>query len=149
LVLITGIVWAKATKTPIAGTMSAGGVGSPESYWIDEDGIEHYRGLTVVLDFLSGDLEGTGSGAVSINLDPLTGDGEIFGPSILDVAWEGKTGTFEGHISETITGWWLVGQGVGHGTGDFEGLKMQMAWSGWFYLPDRDWEATILDPQGE
>ena len=45
--LMTGIACAKATKTPIEGKVSVAVVGPPERYWVDEEGITHYRGYGI------------------------------------------------------------------------------------------------------
>ncbi len=68
VLLITGIVWAKATKTPIAGTQTVQSTGDPAPDWVDDEGIIHYRGLPGVMTFPTGDVTGTGSYVVNVNL---------------------------------------------------------------------------------
>ena len=154
VVLITGIVWAEATQTPIAGTLTVAMSGPPARYWVDDEGIEHYRGLPAVYNFLSGDLSGTGSSVVNVDFDPLTGNGHESGAATINVTWGELSGTFEGRLSGTYTYGISTGTAVYHGTsGDFEGMKMMMSYSyslGEPYEPwPVDYEAIILDPHGE
>ncbi len=44
ILLISGVAWAQATETPIAGRwISCQNLEEPEKLWVDEDGIEHGR----------------------------------------------------------------------------------------------------------
>ena len=153
VLLITGIVWAEATKTSIAGTMTVTVSGDPVRYWVDDQGITHYRGLPADYDFISGDLTGDGSSVVNVNIDPL-GNGDESGAATIDVTWGELSGTFEGRLTATYTYGISIGTAVYHGVsgGDFEGMKMMLS-----YLmdttTDQPWlvtyDAIILDPHGE
>ena len=154
VLLITGIVWGKATKTPIAGAMTVTVSGPPSRYWIDHQGVAHYRGLPAVFDFTSGDLVGTGSTVVNVNFDPATGTGDESGAAVFNVTWGGLNGTLEGRQNGTYTGWVCTGTAVYHGvSGDFEGMKMMMSFSYALGVSGDDWpvtyQAIVLDPHGE
>ncbi len=155
VLLITGIVWAKATKTEIEGTQTVQSTGTPVRFWVDDEGIVHYRGLYGVMTF-SGDVVGTGSFVVNANLDPVTGNGDESGTATADLTWGELSGTIEGRFSGTYTAGISYGTGVYHGTsGDFLGMKMM-----WSYILDGTtgpvgtvWDATytaiVVDPHGE
>ena len=156
VLLVTGIVWAEATKTPIAGAQTVQVVGPPERDWVDDEGIEHYRGFPSVFVFVSGDLDGTGSSVVNVNYDPATGNGDESGAATIDVTWGELSGTFEGHLTGTYAAGFSTGTVVYHGiSGDFEGMKMMMSYRmdtttalpGWPWLVTYD--VIILDPHGE
>ena len=156
VLLITGIAWAKATKTPISGTQTLAVSGDPVRFWVDDEGIIHYRGLPGVMTFPSGDVTGRGSYVVNVNLDTVTGNGDESGTATLDLTWGDLSGIVEGRFSGIYTAGTSNGTGVYHGTGgDFVGMKMM-----WSYIIDGTtgptgtvWDATytaiILDPHGE
>jgi hypothetical protein len=155
VLLITGIVWAKATKTPISGILTVQISGPPARHWVDDEGIEHYRGLPGLYTFTSGPLTGTGSAVVNTNIDLLTGNGDESGAATFDVTWGELSGTFEGRLNATYTAWLSTGTAVYHGSGDFEGMKIMMSYNldptgsppgtPW----PADYEAIVLDPHGE
>jgi hypothetical protein len=154
VLLATGIVWAKATKTPIAGTQSLAVSGAPVRYWVDDEGIAHYRGLPSVFVFTSGDLDGIGESVVNVDVDLLTYDGHVSGPGTVDARWGELEGTFEGRLTGTYAAGICDGMAVYHGTsGDFVGMKMMMSFSYALGDPEDPWPTTyqgiILDPHGE
>ena len=154
--VIAGNVQSKATKIPIAGELTVTVAGPPVRYWVDDEGIEHYRGLPAVYDIISGDLDGTGGSVVNVNIDPLTGNGDESGAATVDVTWGELSGTLEGRLSATYAYGISTGKAVYHGiSGDFVGMKMMMS-----YLldtttgpPGTPWlvtyDAIVLDPHGE
>jgi len=151
VMLMIGLVEAKATKTSVSGAISIAIAGPAERTWIDEEGIVHRRGLPAEY-VVSGDLAGTGTGLANLNLDPMTGNGDETGQASFELTWGELSGTFEGRWSTTFTGFVGVGSGVLHGGGDFEGMKMMIS----FVLdlttggpPVAVFEAIILDPHGE
>jgi hypothetical protein len=154
VLLVTGIVWAKATKTAVTGTTYViPSEQEPIREWIDGDGIWHVRGE--VANYIhEGDLEGTGVGVVNLNLDFATGNGDESGYSTSEMTWGELNGTFEGRFSVTYTGWVGIGHGVYHGTGDFAGMKfMEDFVIDFTVTPDPPYvvtfNGTILDPHGE
>ena len=150
VMLITGIAWAKATKTPVTGTTEVLPTGNLEREWIDDNGIWHIRGASSKLVF-SGDLVGEGTAVVNLNLDMLTGNGEESGHSISQLSWGGLSGTFEGSFSVTYTAGVGDGHGVYHGTGDFAGMKLMEDFTV-YLLADPIFvvfDGIILDPHGE
>lgn len=148
VLLITGIAWAKATKTPIEGHMLVIPGTQPEKYWVDDEGIAHYRGLTADLVFLDGPVEGTGIAVVNLNLDQF-GNGDESGALTFEVTWGELSGTFEGRFSATWTGGVSNSNTVCHGTGGFEGMKMMTHAT----MPGSTlvsaYEGIMLDPHGE
>jgi hypothetical protein len=149
LLLVAGIVWAKATKTQIEGHIQVIPGTYAEKYWVDDEGIVHYRGLTADLLLLDGPLEGTGTAVVNINLDPATGNGDESGAVTYQVTWGELSGTFEGRFSATYTGGFSYSSHVYHGTGDFEGMKMMIDATMSFADFKAAYEGIILDPHGE
>jgi hypothetical protein len=149
VMILAGIVWAKAVKTPVSGMYTNLSVaGPPKDVWIDDEGIQHFRRLPVSLN-VEGDLEGTSTVVVNLNINWATGNGDESGWSRFEGTWNGLTGTFEGRFSQTITDFIGVGHGVSHGTGDFEGMKLMTSFTGNVLTNYREWEGIILDPHGE
>ncbi|MBW8040348.1 MAG: hypothetical protein FVQ85_10145 [Planctomycetes bacterium] len=149
VVLITSIVWAKATESPVEGDVTITGfIGSPVMEWTDEDGIQHVRGQSFSHD-VTGDTVGSGTGVINWNLNPATGDGDEFGTLASNKTWGEISGTFQGRFSNTITGWSVLGHTTVHGGGGFEGMKMILTLSGTFGSGVRHYDGIILDPQGE
>ena len=154
VLLITGIVWAKATKTPISGTQTVQVSGPPVRDWVDDEGIAHYRGLPGVMTFPTGDVSGTGSYVVNVNLDLVTFNGDESGTATLNLTWGDLSGTVEGHFTGIYTAGISNGTGVYHGiSGDFLGMKMM--WSYQFAAGDlgvpwpTTYTAIVVDPHGE
>ncbi len=154
VMLITGIAWAKATKTPISGTQTVQSTGTPARLWVDDEGILHYRGLPGVMTFPSGDVTGTGSYVVNVNLDLATGNGDESGAATLNLTWGELSGTIEGRFTGIYTAGISNGTGVYHGiSGDFVGMKMM--WSYQFTAGDvgvpwpTTYTAIVVDPHGE
>ena len=148
VLLITGIVWAKATKTSVAGDLTVIVTGTPVRYWVDDEGIEHYRGLPYI-SILSGDLNGMGNGEININLDPM-GNGDEQGKT----TWTGMigdlSGTFRGHISATVINGVAHGTDVLYGTGgDFVGMKMKINFSLPYATMMTKYQGMLLNPHGE
>jgi len=146
LALIVASASAQSTKTYFEAEEQLAPVGPPGKVWGNEDGIEHIRDLPVAGP-VWGDLAGTLSINANINWD-ATGTGTAYGTAILDVEWNGKTGTFEGRSQWKYAGFVVAdGQFVGHGTGDFAGMQMKAD----FYATGGGVAAlvgTINDPHG-
>jgi len=154
VLIIAGIVWAKATMTAVTGTTYVTpSEQEPLKEWTDDDGIWHVRG-EVANYVYEGDLEGTGIGIVNINLDFATGNGDESGYSTSVMTWKGLNGTFEGSFYVIYTGWVGVGHGVYYGTDDFAGMKLIEDFTIDFTVtPDPpyavNFEGIILDPNSE
>ena len=151
VMLITGIAWGKATKTPVTGTTLVYPRGIAEKEWIDDDGILHIRGGQADYIFL-GELTGTGVGVVNLNIDPIMGIGDESGYSISELTWGELKGTFQGSFSVTYTYGIGIGHGVYHGTGDFAGMKLMEDFTVDLTTPEPyivNFEGIVLDPHGE
>jgi hypothetical protein len=151
--LLTGIAWAKATKTPVTATKLVTPSGlTPTRDWTDEDGIWHVRGSVAYVDYVEGDLHGSGRAVVNLNFDMSTGNGDESGYSTAELTWGELSGTFEGRFSVTYTGFVGVGRGVYHGSEDFAGMKLMedfiviLAETPPFVVYS---DGTILDPHGQ
>lgn len=93
--------------------------------WVSDDGVQHIRDFEVAGP-VWGDINGTLTVVANINLDLATGDGTGHGTFVLDVEWNGLTGTFEGTSQWKYDGFLVSnGKGSADGTGDFEGMHMQ------------------------
>ncbi|HUS34628.1 MAG TPA: hypothetical protein VM680_04675 [Verrucomicrobiae bacterium] len=99
-------------------------LGPPGKVWTTSDGIQHIRDFAVSGP-VSGDINGTLTVIANINWNLATGEGTAYGTFVLAVEWNGLTGTFVGRSQWKYSGFKVQdGQGVGHGTGDFEGMQL-------------------------
>jgi hypothetical protein len=147
VLLVAGIVWANATKTPISGTMyhTGGGGGPPD--WVDDELIGHWRDVEVTFD-VEGDLMGTLTVMANSNVDLKTFNGDEFGSFELDVTYGELQGTFKGRMSGTMEHGVSTSSFVGHGSGDFDGMKLRLTITFDWRNP-ATYEGTILDPHDE
>jgi hypothetical protein len=149
LALVRPLPAAKATKTPVAGKFVVK-PGEGDS-WIDDEGIWHTRGAPAALEFIDGDLGGTGVAIVNVNLNLMTWDGDESGSVTMELTLGSLSGTFEGRLSNTYTAGAGAGHGVYHGTGDFAGMKLMINTS-FSLLGGVPFEVSywgiILDPHG-
>lgn len=151
--LAAGIVWAKATKTAVSGTYESE-FGSPERMWIDDEGVLHVRRMPTKLTFpavgTTGDLVGTGTGMVNVNLDLVTGTEDLQSFWIWNVSWGSLSGTFEGRLDLEAEEHIGYGTAVLHGTaGDFVGMKMLIDVRAYGIGKPVEFEGIVLDPHGE
>jgi hypothetical protein len=59
ILLVSGVAWAQALKTPVEGfAENCRYLGEPERDWVDEDGIRHVRGQRGACDWV-GDVQGS------------------------------------------------------------------------------------------
>ncbi len=97
--------------------------------WVTEDGILQVRGRGADGSFISAALPETGSmhKEFDLTVDMNTGEGTIRGKFLLEVG----AGIIEGSFRGIITGYThLAGTVVGHGAGEYEGIKTMGAWEG-------------------
>ena len=129
---------ARATKTDFASQEVLAPIGPPGKSWVSDDGVVHLRDFPV-----AGDVWGELTGYI------YTGDGTGHGAAFLEVEdFDGMQGTFEGRSQWKYTnGVVSEGQFVGHGTGDFEGMKFFQTCFGGGGGPE-NCEGFILDPHG-
>jgi hypothetical protein len=126
-----------ATKTAITFTDTVVTIGAPARSWT-ADGVLHLRDQPQRLT-LSGDLTGSISLDVSIDLRPETSTGAIYGQFAITT----DTVTWAGSFAGRITADGASGQFVGHGS-DGTTIIGTFAQSGPATFLD---EATILDPR--
>jgi len=152
VILITAIVWAKATTYPVDCTFDYGGTYIAKQ-WIDDEGVLHLRGITYTGSSKpgSGNMEIAIAGVCNHNYDLGTGDGDFWGKDhTVVVTWEGLTGTFRGSHSGIRTN-----HTVGHSThvyhgigGEFVGwkLKLNATWD----FPNKQgvFEGILHNPHG-
>ena len=96
--LITGIAWAQSAEYSVNCTFTYGGT-STAKYWVDEDGIEHIRGIVFLLnsDPNSGNIQINAAGVCNHNREMVvTGEGDFWGHEYAQVTWGDLTGTFQG-----------------------------------------------------
>lgn len=146
VILVAGIVGAKATRTAVEGDVVITSYSPGREWW--SNGILHMRdvGMTFAM---TGDVQGTGGGTVNNNFDPQTGNGQGWGTEFLDVTWGDLSGTFEGSWTQKVTNFQIVGESVLHGSGDFAGMLMKSTFTATWGAPGYGYEALILDPHGE
>lgn len=117
---------AEAIKIDVISEEKLRPIGPPGRIWVSGDGVQHTRGFPLAGPVF-GDLNGTLSIVFNTNLNLATGHGAAFGSFVLAVEWNGLIGTFEGR-SEAKYQNFLVsdGHGIGHGTGDFAGMQIEL-----------------------
>jgi len=149
-------VAAKATKTSFKARLETPTPLGVEKVWsTNEERILHVRGEHVKRDIT--DLDGDGSfygweevvNNVNLNLETL--DGNAWGEVTLYVTWHDVEGIFEAHYSGQIRDGLIDGTVVGHGTGNFKGMKfMARFWDE--EVPGEEHieflEGIVLDPHG-
>ena len=117
---------AEAIKIDVVSEEKLRPTGPPGRIWVS-DGVQHTRDFPLSGP-VWGDLNGTLSIIFNTNLNLTTGDGTAFGSFILAVEWNGLQGTFEGRSKAKYQSFLVTdGYGVGHGTGDFEGMQIHLA----------------------
>lgn len=116
--------------------------GDPDRMWVS-DGILHFRNWPFRTG-VEGEIEGPVDFLANANIDLATGNQESWGPFTFHATWRGMTGTFEGRFTARVIDGVVSSRIVGHGTGDFEGMKLF-----WVDLGDGvNAEVTILNPHG-
>lgn len=127
LLLAAPAVLGEATKTTFMGIETPVFTGEPDRQWVDEDGVLHIRGLPVETIFQGTPFNFINRVTIDLNLDLATGDGDGTGAFTFDVTWGELRGTFQGIATLTLSrepGRELLVSYVGHGAGDFEGMKI-------------------------
>lgn len=76
--LIGGVAWAQATKTPVSGTVESFVVTVPGETRLDDEGVEHVRNERARLRF-AGDIVGQMFRIASYNVDTLTREADFHG----------------------------------------------------------------------
>jgi hypothetical protein len=142
ILLVSGVTWAQALKTPIEGSHSnCVSSGEPEREWVDEDGILHVRGQRGTADWF-GDVRGRA----------LIGRGESW---VADFDRDFAGETYFSHGTSSFYGQILFGRAVsatGHYTMDCTGpLSMQtcIGWHIWHVEDGRLLMATHNWVQGD
>ncbi len=154
LLAATG-VQAKATKAPFTGFEEFGPTGPPVSDWT-AGGIQHVRGIPI-FGSMVGTIDGTlfswsNSVVFNFDLNLATGYGNGHGTCYFDVTWGEDSGTFERcRFTAKFAGPVFRVDFVGHGSGDFEGMKIKGTGIGALTGPGVGWlnhEGIVLDPHG-
>jgi hypothetical protein len=155
VVFMSGIAWAESIEYPVNCTYKYGGTHIAKQ-WIDEDGILHLRGITYNLNSTGGNITITidQGGVCNHNYNLVTGDGDFWGDDyVVQVTWEGLTGTFRGSHSGIRTNHYdgcstHIYQGI---DGDFVGWKLRLNGI-WNMHPDvkaGSLEGVLQNPHGE
>jgi hypothetical protein len=102
--------------------------------WLTDNTVRHMKDLTYVVQY-SGDIVGEAHVVQHSNFNMKKLMGYVGGTIEIDVeyleGWEGDPdGTFEGKLALNMKEWWVVGSYILHGTGDLEGLKIEMSHEG-------------------
>ena len=153
LLLGTGSVAAKATKTCFTATETMDDLGGPERGWVSGERV-HSRGWAMTNTMVCDDdrFDGEVHHTINLNLDEDNA-GRFWGTTkIVPDAHNGAgwwDATFEG--SQNADGVVNVSH-VGHGRGVFEGLKVKYtgAWNTWPYAGGMaTWLVCVHDPHPE
>jgi hypothetical protein len=127
-----------ATRTPVTFTDTTISTGTPKRVWTS-GGVLHVRGMPQTTA-VSGDLTGTFSLQVNLNLDLATGTGELYGKFILTTS----TVTWEGSFTAQITSTGASGKFIGQGSDGTKIIGTFTQISSTSFLN----EAVILAPHG-
>ena len=150
VVLMTGVVWAKATKDTVQGEFGYAGDLSQAKIWTDEEGVTHLRNIPYSAWSTDG-LDITMYGTCNHNRDMATGDGDFWGSDheVL-VTWGDLTGTFRGRyggITVNHAGYSNHSyQGI---DGDFVGWKLRFDATWDFIAKTGAFEGILHNPHGE
>ncbi|UCG56119.1 MAG: hypothetical protein JSU70_14750 [Phycisphaerales bacterium] len=151
VLLLTGIVWAKATKDTVEGTFGYAPTSwPPPRLWTDEEGVTHMRDISYWA-WSTGGLDITMYGTCNHNRDMATGDGDFWGDDhTVEVSWGDLTGTFRGryggitvnHAGSSNHSY----QGI---SGDFVGWKLRFDATWDFVGKTGAFEGVLHNPHGE
>jgi len=153
LVLICGVTWAQSIKIPITGVDELA-LSDPGIEWTDEEGITHYRGVVYAgvgagQDIDGVPINGTCVYVYNVNIDMVTGDGDINGTSFVEETYGDLTGTWEGRFAGTIEGFVITCNfNYPHGSGDFAGWHARGVVTAIFGGSSDQWEGIIHIPGG-
>jgi hypothetical protein len=115
---------AAATETPFTAIQGPPTSSTDGRVWF-QAGFFHFRD-SIVVDPLSGDLNGTITVTASGDVDTNTGRGHIFGSFVIEASWKGLEGTWEGHYTGTfLPGEPISARFTAQGAGGFAGTKLQ------------------------
>ena len=153
LVLVAGVVWAQVTVIPIEGTQTSVSLGPPSKQWMDDEGVLHIRGMVNLSTGQGQDINdvpwtAVGTVELDINMNPVTGTGDLIGQVQWDYTTYGELeGAFGGIVTATSTAYEWIGESIfPHGSGDFAGWQLRANWSlvwgdeifpmeGFFHIP--------------
>jgi hypothetical protein len=97
---------------------------APEArLWIDGGGNLHLRNGRRAAT-VSGDFVGRFEGVANLDVDAATFVGTGFGTFVLNVTWQGKTGTWSGSYSATLDGANFTARSVAQGSGGLSGTRV-------------------------
>ena len=147
LLLVSGVAWANPNKEPVSGEVVRFRVTEPGEFWIDDDGVRHWRNQWI-RKLYRDDIDGVFFGVFGANWDPSIGDGDLHGAfyfnGYVGEDWVSATGRFSGVGSGPPTTW--VVDFVWH-LDDGRLIKMTEVQPG-NLDPPWDYVGEILDPPG-
>jgi len=153
LAVVPGNAWAQTIVIPNYGTETVTTV-DPGRQFTDADGITHYRGLIQASQIVGQDADGvtvTGTAVYvnNINIDMVTGDGDISVKMSTESTYGDLSGAWRGSAALTITGFVFDGSfNYSRGSGDFDGWHWQGSISGVFGGTENLWDADFHIPGG-
>lgn len=141
---------AKATSTPVQGTLYLTPAGPWQERYTTPGGTEHIRGWPLKVTFPEGEGDFVGEGLFIQNSDWKLPQytGSASGPFTATVTWQGKTGTFTGQFAGSVHEFYISAKFVCQGSDDFEGLKWDATIDGYLGGP-YTYGGRVLDPKGE
>ena len=104
---------------------------------MDDEGIFHIRGMDNLSTAQGQDINGVtwtavGTVELNINMNPVTGTGDLIGHVQWDYTTYGEElqGAFGGIVTATSTASEWIGESIfPHGSGDFAGWQLRATWS--------------------
>lgn len=153
-VILSGNAWAETIEIPVSGTDAVTTI-DPGVQFTDSEGITHYRGLVQIAQIMGQDSDGvpvTGVGhyVVNINIDMVTGDGDMNVKMSTEMTYGDLAGAWRGTADLPITGFVFDGPfNYSRGSGDFDGWHMRGSVTGIFAGPENSWGGYFHVPGGE
>ncbi|MBN1250476.1 MAG: hypothetical protein JXC32_22630 [Anaerolineae bacterium] len=116
--------------------------------WVDDEGMTRIRGQRMVRP-ITGEASGQEEVAANFNLDEATGDGLMWGSTMLTLDYGGRQGTFRSRFFGTVTDGLAEGWVYGIGLGDFEGTMLSASFSDVESLVETPLAGIVIEPAAD
>ena len=133
-----------ASRESFTATITFGPLGTPEKFWIDDQGVAHYRGVPST-GTITGDIVGTVSSLSNANFD-AAGNGDTSSFFTISPA---SGGTWTGHANSTLVAGVASGKLVAQGSGALDGTKIMGSTMFLLFVDEPEIvQGIILSPHG-
>ena len=152
--VLAGTAWAQTIEIPISGTDAVVTI-DPGLQFTDSEGITHYRGLIQTSHIEGQDADGVpvisdGEYVVNVNIDMVTGDGDMNVKMAQVMTYGDLEGSWQGTADVLIAGFLFEGPfNYARGSGDFKSWHLRGTVAGVFAGPLNSWDGYFLVPSGD